>query len=220
MARIAVVGSNQGIGLELCRLYAARGHEVLAACRKSSSDLQLLKVEIVEHVDVTSDHGVDEFAARVGSRPLDVLVIVAGIFGRDSFDELSLARMREQYEVNAMGPLRVVKALVRNLPPGAKLALLTSRMGSIADNSSGGHYGYRMSKAALNMAGRSLTLDLAPRGIAVALLHPGYVRTAMTDGRGDVSAAESAAQLAERIEAMNIDRSGEFRHANGALLPW
>ena len=106
------------------------------------------------------------------------------------------------------------------MTPGAKVALITSRMGSIADNSSGGSYGYRMSKAALNAAGRSLAIDLAARGIAVGLLHPGYVRTDMTGGSGNVEASEAAAMLVARIDELDAAKSGSFRHANGEELPW
>jgi NAD(P)-dependent dehydrogenase (short-subunit alcohol dehydrogenase family) len=93
-------------------------------------------------------------------------------------------------------------------------------MGSIADNSSGGYYGYRMSKAALNAAGRSLALDLAPRGISVFLLHPGFVRTDMTGGNGDTSPEQSAANLVARMDALDAADSGSFWHANGQSLPW
>jgi NAD(P)-dependent dehydrogenase (short-subunit alcohol dehydrogenase family) len=113
-----------------------------------------------------------------------------------------------------------VHALLPCLERGAKVALITSRMGSIADNGSGGAYGYRMSKAALNAAGMSLARDLASRGIAVVLLHPGYVKTEMTGGSGNVSAEKSASQLIGRIEALDLAHSGSFWHANGETLPW
>ena len=129
-------------------------------------------------------------------------------------------RIERQFRVNALGPLLTVHAFAETLASGAKVALITSRMGSMADNTSGGSYGYRMSKAALNAAGRSLANDLASRGIAVGLLHPGYVRTDMTGGRGDVEPAEAAARLVERIDDLSTANSGTFRHANGEELPW
>jgi NAD(P)-dependent dehydrogenase (short-subunit alcohol dehydrogenase family) len=116
--------------------------------------------------------------------------------------------------------LRVTEALLGNLTADAKIAFITSRMGSIADNSSGGYYGYRMSKAALNAAATSLALDLKPRGIAVAILHPGYVQTAMVNFGGDISAEESAQRLSKRIEGLTLENSGNFWHSNGETLPW
>jgi len=106
------------------------------------------------------------------------------------------------------------------LKAGAKIALVTSRMGSIADNDSGGSYGYRMSKAALNAAGVSLARDLQARGIAVAILHPGYVRTDMTGHSGLIDVDEAVNGLLERIDELNLDNSGSFWHRNGELLPW
>ena len=151
---------------------------------------------------------------------LDCLIANAGILRGDSLEALDWDSVQEQIEVNALGPLRTVKALLPNLAQGAKLALITSRMGSIADNSSGGYYGYRMSKAALNAAGVSLARDLAPKKIAVAILHPGYVRTDMTGNHGNVTPEEAAKQLLARIDALTVQSSGTFWHANGEVLPW
>ena len=119
-----------------------------------------------------------------------------------------------------MGPLLVTQCLLDNLQAGAKVALITSRMGSMADNGSGGYYGYRMSKAALNAAGVSMARDLAPRGVAVGLFHPGFVQTDMVGGQGDVDAATAASRLIARIEALSVETAGKFIHANGDELPW
>ena len=116
--------------------------------------------------------------------------------------------------------LRVTQALRANLREGAKVALITSRMGSIADNSSGGAYGYRMSKAALNAAGKSLAHDLAGRGVSVAILHPGYVKTEMTSNHGSVEPDAAAADLLKRIDELSLATTGTFWHANGSVLPW
>ncbi len=130
------------------------------------------------------------------------------------------ASIRRQFEVNSLGPLRVTVALLDNLGAGSKVGIVTSRMGSIEDNTSGGSYGYRMSKAAVNMAGASLANDLRERSIAVALLHPGYVRTDMTGGKGLISAEQSATGLIQRMDALDMDTSGGFWHAQGERLPW
>jgi len=144
----------------------------------------------------------------------------AGILRDGDLDDLTFEDVRAQLEVNAIGPLRVVRALRGRLGRGAKVALVTSRMGSVGDNGSGGSYGYRMSKAALNAAGVSLARDLASAGISVAILHPGYVRTEMTGGHGNVEPETAAAQLVDRIDALAPATSGTFWHANGQVLPW
>ena len=127
--------------------------------------------------------------------------------------------MRLQYEINALGPLRVTKALLPNLHAGAKVLILTSRVGSVGDNSSGGIYGYRMSKAAANMAGKNLAIDLLDRGIAVGILHPGMVATEMT-GNSGVTAEHSVSGLLKRIEELTLENTGTFWHAEGEILPW
>ena len=114
----------------------------------------------------------------------------------------------------------VTQTLLGNLKPGSKVAIVTSRMGSMADNTFGGHYGYRMSKAAVNAAGVSLARDLEGHGIPVILLHPGYVNTDMTQHLGPVDPADAAAGLLDQIDRLTLEASGEFRHANGELLPW
>src|SRR5690606_36156255 len=128
--------------------------------------------------------------------------------------------VQQQFLVNAEAPLRVTEALLGNLASGAKIAFITSRMGSIADNGSGGYYGYRMSKQALNAAAVSLARDLQPRGIAVAISHHGYVRSAMVNFDGDISARVAAQRLTQRIDALTLDNSSSFWHVNGDLLPW
>ena len=155
--------------------------------------------------------------------PLDLVIHNAGVLfdeSLDALDEEAIANIRRQFEVNALAPLRLTARLAPQLVRGGKLALITSRMGSMADNTSGGYYGYRMSKAAMNAAGRSLAHDLAPRGVAVVMLHPGYVQTPMTDGRGDVDPATAARGLIARIDELTPASSGRFLHANGSELPW
>ena len=220
MARTVIVGANRGIGLEMARQAAARGDAVVACCRSASDELAALDVEVVEGVDVSTEEGLAALAAGVGEAAVEVLVVVAGILRRVSLEELDLDSIRQQFEVNAVGPLRVVHALRARLGAGAKVGLVTSRMGSVADNTSGGHYGYRMSKAALNMAGKSLAVDLADAGVSIAILHPGYVRTDMTGGQGFVDADESAAGLWSRMDELSAESSGTFWHMNGEVLPW
>ena len=221
MARTALVmGANRGIGLALCRRLKEGGREVIAVCRKTSAGLDALGVRVETGVDVRSDEAVAGLAGRLKDLPLDELICSAGILRDDDLDDRAYDDIRAQLEVNAIAPLRVVAALHRNIRRGGKIALITSRMGSIGDNGSGGHYGYRMSKAALNAAGMSLARDLASSGIVVAILHPGYVRTDMTEGNGNIDPADAAKQLVERIDALTPETSGTFWHANGQVLPW
>ena len=220
MSIVVITGANRGIGLELVRQFKQRGDEVVAACRKSSDELAKLEVEVVEGVDVGDDAAVGRFAATLEGRTVDVLVNCAGILSDESLTDLNFARMRRQYEVNSLGPLRVTAALRGNLSKGSKVAIVTSRMGSIEDNTSGGRYGYRMSKAAVNMAGRSLANDLKDVGVAVAILHPGFVRTEMTGHQGLIDPPESAAGLIARIDEVTLETTGTFWHTNGEVIPW
>ena len=219
MATVLVTGANRGIGLELCRQLDSRGDEAIAVCRRSSPDLKALGVRIVEGVDVSDDGSAARLAETIGDTRLDVLINNAGILTVERLEDLDLDALRRQFEVNTLGPLRVTRALLSNLPRGSKVAIITSLMGSLADNGSGGYYGYRISKAGVNMAGVSLAHDLRSRGVAVALLHPGMVATDMTGGSG-VAVPESAAGLLERIDALGIADSGGFWHADGHRLPW
>jgi len=218
-----ITGAAGGIGRELARQLAARGTTVIAVCRKPSAELAQLPVRVEAGIDIATDAGCAALASRVAGVPLDLVIHNAGVLSHESLDALdadALARIRLQFEVNALAPLRLSALLAPQLARGARLVLITSRMGSITDNASGGYYGYRMSKAALNAAGRSLAHDLATRGVAVAILHPGFVQTPMTGGRGDVDAATAARNLIARIDELTPATSGSFLHANGSPLPW
>jgi NAD(P)-dependent dehydrogenase (short-subunit alcohol dehydrogenase family) len=214
-----VTGASRGIGLELCRRLADRGESVIAACRKASPALRAAGCRILEDIDVRDDSSVGRLVAGLGDTRIDVLVNNAGVLSKESLGSLDFDAMRRQFEVNALAPLRVTQALLPNLDEGSKVAIITSRMGSIADNGSGGYYGYRMSKAAVNAAAKSLALDLEGRGIAVLLLHPGMVATDMT-GQHGIPVAESAAMLIERMDSLGLAETGSFHHANGEPLPW
>lgn len=221
MSLAIVTGANRGIGLALTQALRTRGAVVLAACRATSAALDATGAEVVTGVDVSSDEGLQALVRSVGARRIDLLIHNAGILvWGDVLGSLDVAGIRRQFEVNALGPLRLTDALRGNLGEGSKVALITSRMGSIDDNGSGGLYGYRMSKAALNMAGKSLAMDLRASGIAVALLHPGMVKTDMVGGGGQVEPADAARGLLARVDELTLETSGGFWHANGERLPW
>lgn len=234
MAKVLVTGTNKGIGLELVRQLAARGDEVVAVCRKSSPELDALGVEVITGIDQADGASVARLAEKMKGRSLDVLVNNAAIgeFGgpatlkADTYVDggigtaLDTDSIKRQFDVNAVGPLRVTQALLPCLRKGGKIAFVSSRAGSIGDNGSGGLYGYRMSKAALNMAAVSLTRDLAPEGIMVCVLHPGFIRTEMTKGNGNDDPPVAAKGLLARIDGLTPETSGTFWHANGEKLPW
>jgi len=217
MSRIVITGANRGIGLELAR-QRYEEHEVIALVRRPSDALQELGVRIEAGIDVTDQASVDAVASRL--EDIDVLVNNAGLLKMSSLDALNWDNIQAQMEVNAFGPLRVSAALAPKMNEDGRIAIITSRMGSLADNTSGGAYGYRMSKCAVNMAGVSLAHDLRERHISVGVLHPGYVRTEMTGGNGHVDPDEAAAMLWERIDEIDAENTGSFWHANGEVLPW
>jgi NAD(P)-dependent dehydrogenase (short-subunit alcohol dehydrogenase family) len=217
---IVITGANRGIGLAMCMHFKAQGNRVFALCRKTSVELTALDVHIIEDIDVTSDFGIANMVSGLKHVDIDVLVCNAGILRDETLVNLDLNTIREQFEVNALAPLRMVASLKKQFKQGAKVALITSRMGSIADNDSGGRYGYRMSKAALNAAAMSLSHDLASNKVAVGIYHPGYVQTEMVNYGGDISANDAAKKLVELIDQLTLAQSGIFKHSNGNILPW
>lgn len=223
MKTVLITGANRGIGLALAEQFSERGDKVIAACRNTSDALDVTGARVEAGVDVTDAAAVASLAERLGDVRIDTLVLGAGVLDRQvlgEIDEAGFDSMRQQFEVNAIGPLRVAQALSGQLGKGAKVGIITSRMGSVEDNDSGGSYGYRASKAAVNAIGKSLAVDLKPRGIAVFLLHPGFVTTEMTGGRGDTSPGQSAANLIQRLDTLSLEQTGTFWHARGETLPW
>ena len=220
MGIAVVTGANRGIGLELVRQLAARGTDTVAVCRRRSPELDALGVPVEAGCDVTQADTWARLAARFEHTHIDLLVHNAGMLVEDGLDDVNPDDVRAQFELNALAPLFLTRALQSRLRAGAKVALVTSRMGSMGDNGSGGYYGYRMSKAALNAAGVSLAIDLKGRGVAVAILHPGAVRTEMTGGAGMIDADEAVRGILRRIDELTLDGSGRFLHQNGQPLPW
>ncbi|HHP7232514.1 MAG TPA: SDR family oxidoreductase [Xenococcaceae cyanobacterium] len=221
MATYLVTGANRGIGLEYCRQLQARGDEVIAVCRATSEELKKLDIFRETNIDITSDDSITNLIQKLDDKPIDVLINNAGIVERVNLNSLDFESIRRQFEVNALGALRLTKALLNNLHKGSKIIMMTSRMGSIEDNTSGGSYGYRMSKVALSMAGKSLAQDLKSQGIAVGILHPGLVKTRMTGFTDSgITPEQSVKGLLARIDKLNLENTGTFWHANGEVLPW
>eukprot|EP00903_Cladosiphon_okamuranus_P008693 g8329.t1 len=229
MQTVVVTGADGGIGSEFCRHYASSGAQVFACRRRNTPAASSLfdnpNIHVVEGVDVASDAGAGclvQALEKAGNPKVDILINNAGVMKRTR-NSLDIDELKESMEVNAYGALRITAALLsRKLinAPGGKIVLITSKMGSMADNTSGGAYGYRMSKAALNAAGVSLAHDLKGDGVSVAILHPGWVRTRMTGDSGLVDTSESVAGLTARIEELDLSNSGTFWGFKGDVIPW
>lgn len=226
MATVLVVGADRGIAYCIATQLHKRGDEVIAACLGDGDDLISQGIRVEPRVDVTSDTAVQRLAGRLSASAtrLDWLLHVAGVLGLDRLGSIDYDDVRRQFEINAVGPLRTVEALRDLLTDGAKVGIVTSRVGSLGDNGSGGMYAYRMSKAAANMAGLNLHHDLAPRAVSVLMLHPGMVATDLTrdfPGSHDyIQPEEAAAGLIRDMDELTPETSGRFRHSNGEYLPW
>lgn len=221
MATYLITGANRGIGLEYCRQVKARGDQAIAACRSSSPELDELGIQVEKGIDITSLKAAQDLVKRLGDTQIDVLINNAGIYGLVTLEHFEPEEIMYLFEVNALGPLQFTHTLLPLMKSGSKIALMTSRMGSIEDNTSGSSYAYRMSKVALSMAGKSLAHDLKSRHISVAVLHPGLVQTRMTGFTNHgITPTQSVTGLMQRIDQLNLENSGNFWHANGEILPW
>ncbi len=220
MGLTVVTGANRGIGLELVRQLNDRGASVVAICRNRSIELDGLGIRVESGFDLAAPSSWPAIGRLFERESIDLLIHNAGIASIESKDSLELDVVYAQFATNAVAPLFLTRALIPRLKHGAKVALISSRMGSVGDNDSGGYYGYRMSKAALNAAGVSLAHELRPSGVALVVLHPGAVRTDMTQHTGTIEAQESARGLLERIDELRLETTGRFVHQNGEVLPW
>ncbi len=219
-----VTGANRGIGLELARRLAARGNPVIGTAREPGRADELRALDVrVEQLDVADPDSIAAFGARIGDDAVDVLINNAGIGGHgESLAALDFDAAERMFRVNALGPLRVTRALLGPLRRGGSrlVAHVTSRMGSIADNTSGGAYGYRASKAALNMLNRSLAHELGPEGFRCVVLHPGWVRTDMGGSQAPLAVGESAGGLLAVLDGLPAGANGEFLDHRGEPVPW
>jgi NAD(P)-dependent dehydrogenase (short-subunit alcohol dehydrogenase family) len=216
---LLITGASRGIGLELARQYAADGWQVIATVRDpaSATGLKDIAGELrIEALDVADFAAILAFAGRI-DEPIDHLICNAGVMGKSGVDPQDWLHT---LAVNTVAPTLLAQALVERITPGGKVIAITSKMGSIADNDSGGSIIYRSSKAALNAAWRSLAIDWRGRDLAVAMLHPGWVQTAMGGPSAPVSPHESVAGMRCVINALTRDRSGAFLDFRGAPIPW
>ena len=227
MPTVLVAGANRGIGLEFVRQYAADGWEVIAGCRRpdEAGDLCALaeggRVQ-VHAVDTAQDAEVASFKSAVGDRRLDVMIANAGVYGggEQAFGEVDFDAMAHTLAVNTLGPVRIAEAFASNLAKGAKLVAITSQMGSISDNGSGGHIAYRASKAGLNAAWKSVALALAPEGAIAVVMHPGWVATDMGGSGAPTTPEQSVSGMRKVIDGLTLEDAGSFRAFDGRTLPW
>jgi NAD(P)-dependent dehydrogenase (short-subunit alcohol dehydrogenase family) len=220
--RFVVTGASRGIGLELVRQLLARG-DAVDACVRDPARLELTSPALhVHRVDVTEQASVDALVRAIDA-PVDVVINNAGInLPRQKLGDLDLDATRTLYETNALGPLRVTAALLPLVRRGTakKLVHITSGMGSIADNQRGESYGYRMSKAALNMMSKSMAVDLRGEGIVSIVINPGWVQTDLGGTSAPTPVADSARGILARIDEATLETSGSFLNWQGGTYPW
>jgi NAD(P)-dependent dehydrogenase (short-subunit alcohol dehydrogenase family) len=232
MPTTLITGANRGLGLEFARQYAADGWRVFACCRQPDkatelNDLAALSGDnvTVHPLDVARGDSVTALADTLRGEPIDVLLSNAGMYGdeeRADFGRIDYDRWAETFSVNVLGVMRVVESFVDNVASSERkvLALMSSLMGSMADNTSGGAYLYRSSKAALNAVGKSLSHDLKDRGIVSVILHPGWVETDMGGKNAPLQPPESIAGMRRVLDRARIEDSGRFLAYDGRELPW
>ena len=224
---VLITGANRGLGLEFARQFAADGWHVIATCRQPNAAKALMAIKgdmRVRALDTTDPAQVGALARALKSEAIDLLINNAGIYGprKVAFGRVDKDSWREVLEVNVMGPLMVSEALADHVARSTRktVVTLTSMMGSIALNESGGSYIYRSSKAALNMVMKGLSVSLKPRGITVALIHPGWVRTDMGGASAQLSAEESVTAMRRIIDNLKPDDNGGFFNYDGKEIPW
>ncbi|NVK87329.1 MAG: SDR family oxidoreductase [Gammaproteobacteria bacterium] len=227
MQHVLVTGANRGLGLAFCRHYLAQGYQVTAACRDpdAAKELQALTGALnIVQLDLADAESIQRLSSEFANSTLDILVNNAGVYGGSpqGLDDLESGPWLNTFLVNSVAPVLLTRALLPALQRSnsAKIAFLTSKMGSIGDNSSGRSYIYRSSKAALNAAIKSLAIDLAELNIPVIALHPGWVRTDMGGPNGLIDSKESIAGLSQVIDNLALEQSGCFVDYRGDSIPW
>lgn len=217
---VAVIGSNRGIGLEFVK-QLSKEHKVYAFCRKSSAELSNTdNTQVIEGFDTTDSQSMKTCLNSMSDTKYDWVIVVSGVLNSESLDNWSDDGILNQFKVNSLGALNCARLFSDQLKDSGKIGVLSSRMGSISDNSSGGMYGYRMSKAAINAGCKSLAEDLKKDEKTVLILHPGYVKTDMTNHSGNIDTKESVEGLIKVMTEKTINETGTFWHTNGEALPW
>lgn len=227
MTTVMITGANRGIGLKFAEVYAAEGAKVIATCRKpeNAADLRALSGDIeVVGLDVADDAAVKDLAAAKAGHAIDVLINNAGVYGPRSYgiDAVDYQAWHQVFEVNCMAALRIAGAFQNHVASSGRkiIANITSKMGSIADNGSGGAYLYRSSKAALNAVTKSLAMDLKSRGIIAVVLHPGWVQTDMGGPNALIDTNTSVGGMKNTLDHLDMSQTGSFFDYDGSIIPW
>ena len=230
MTTIIVTGANRGIGLELVKQYCNRNYQVIGTYRDEAISGELISMSRnldnlkVHSLDVSSDQSLKDFSSKLGETPVDIFINNAGVYGpRDSsFNNVDEKNWIPVFQTNAIAPLLLTQLIIDNLRNGSqkKLIYITSKMGSIDDNKSGGAYIYRSSKTALNSVVKSISVDLAKDDMKVALLHPGWVRTDMGGPNGLIDTSASVSGMTKVIDSLSQSDSGCFFNYDGSKIPW
>ena len=231
MATVLITGANRGLGLEFCKQYASEGWCVLACCRMPQTATELTGLaERYPHVsvlalDVSDFKQIEQLAAQLHDTSIDVLINSAGVYGDSQergFGQLDYQAWTKTLAVNLQAPVKMAEAFLPHLKRGDKklLIAISSLMGSIADNSSGGSIIYRSSKAGLNAAMKSIAIDLKEQAVGVLIFHPGWVKTDMGGANAPLEAVQSVAGMRQAISAFSLEQSGSFVKYDGTPLPW
>ena len=221
---VLITGANRGLGLEFARQYEEAGWQVIGTARKpaAATDLKSMDVTVMQ-LDVTDDDSVAQLAKDLDGRPIDMLINNAGILpSQDTLTETEVDTVAWILDVNTLGPLRVTQALLPNLSAGDRKTIIniTSGLGSIAQNQSGRFYGYRESKAALNMFSRTLAAELGGDGFIVVAMDPGWVQTDMGGPNATLTPEQSISGIRSVIDSLTVEDTGTYRRYNGATVPW
>ncbi len=228
MSTVLITGTNRGIGLAFTKQYAEAGWNVLACCRapESAGALNALAAQhaniTIYALDVANFTQVDALAKQLNNVAIDVLINNAGVYPGGDLSDADVDTWLNGFKVNTIAPLKMVKAFTPHIAKSQlkKVATLSSKMGSIDDNTSGGSYMYRSTKTAINMVMKSLSIDLAPTGIAVVTLHPGWVETDMGGPNALISTEASVAGLCKVIDHLSLSNTGQFITYDGKQIPW
>lgn len=226
--QILITGANRGLGLEFTQQYAADGWNVLACCRHPQSALALQALANahsnvkIHTLDVADFAQTDALALHLKDEAIDVLINNAGVYPHSSFGDTDYNDWADAFKVNSMAPLKMAEAFVQHITRGQlkKIATITSKMGSLDDNTSGESYSYRASKTAVNMVMKSLSIDLKPYGISVVTLHPGWVQTDMGGSNALINAQTSVSGLRKVIADLNLGNTGQFIAYDGKSIAW
>lgn len=227
--QVLITGANRGIGLEFVRQYAVDGFRVIACCRDPFKATVLTTLAAssggkvaVQALDVSEFSQIERLASELKDRAIDLLINNAGFYPHGSFASMDYEEWQKAFLINTMAPMRMVESFVEHVASSRmrKIVTLSSKMGSITDNDSGGSYPYRTSKAAVNMVMKNLAIQLKPRGIATCTLHPGWVKTDMGGANAPIDVHQSVSGMRTVIDQLSIDNAGRFIAYDGQEIPW